>query len=1145
MASFTDSLRGLGINANNNNNATTVQQQQALQSLINTANQVSKDSSNNRRSDISSSSNRPNYFGESRRESNIFENRLKHVEGHYANQEQKEEAPSKARRRLRSTIIQQIHDDEEHHRAAAGLRTKYKARHAVGKQNRISNSSHEVTNLFESLPISERMVVKAPGTTETAHGVALRGTESDKYRKWKKQQQILAASRRKVMEKIRASGHETRDIYLKFNRGESGEVSVGNFVNGLKKMGIHLSGNDIESVADVVDPTNSGIVSFSDFAKAIDGVQAAYSAEKKHETKQRRSSIAKQHKRNDLSKIERMKVAKLMGSLEQKLGVRFGTGSDRLRRLYMSLDRNGDGTVTKEKLRSGMERVGIDLSDMEYNTFLQRIERTGADQPKMNQNDVYYTDLLHAFEPDKDPSLDLKNVKTKGKKRTGVSTKYRKNWTDLDLSDDSYKKYQKHAQPVDHIEKQMNELNKHADIKFEGSKGRLRPTPMTAEERKVQGMKRLVLNKLYERGKTTTKAFLDLDSDRDGIVTKDDLRKGLMSRLGIPLKEEQINLLSEHLGRGMKGEGAMIQEFVAAFEDIDGNHGYSNDIRGTGGGGEVEGPVAAALGHDAVINWKGSREHRGQLSRSLTARGTANMGPQYSAAYLNQDPVSARKAAVEKAYTETPNRDARRGRALAEQIGERLSQKSSDISKLFIEMDTHKHGSLSYKEFREGLDAAGVHMSDDDFRLVAKQIDPVGDGRIEYVDFARTVKGDQRHPDDLTVSPQKTNVVTKEGKAIRVGMCLTNTSRNHSDAIHELMRMPSMEGARPLHERSDKSEFVLHEEGHVQEKSYEDLSHVATRLKIADTLASKIGDSMREQYVKLERSGDGSLTAQAMHDALAGKGLDINQNEMTVLMQESGVEIKDSDPMNTKLSFDDFKRMTHEAGLGDDAREYDFARAVQLAPGIGHTSGSMKKMEKNRKGTWDIEEHVVKHLTTAAGGESKPRKRVTRDKNIESGVGLSLMTPVQLHANDTNQIGRSVDYNIHNRNYQVKHKFAHPYLYAEHDHIREQKLLGGWERSVNINGRRTSVNNKSGNSSNNKSNTNVTPSRKTVLNASNNKPRGSSRIVKLRSGPPPSPAVVKQSMSRPPQPSPASRRHYTPRQTESQIFQHLQYPHNN
>ena len=45
----------------------------------------------------------------------------------------------------------------------------------------------------------------------------------------------------------------------------------------------------------------------------------------------------------------------------------------------------------------------------------------------MHQNDVYYTDLLHAFEPDKDPSLDVKNVKTKGKKSTAVSTKYLKN----------------------------------------------------------------------------------------------------------------------------------------------------------------------------------------------------------------------------------------------------------------------------------------------------------------------------------------------------------------------------------------------------------------------------------------------------------------------------------------------------------------------------------------------------------------------------------------------------------------------------------------------------------------------------------------------------------------------------------------------
>ena len=121
-----------------------------------------------------------------------------------------------------------------------------------------------------------------------------------------------------------------------------------------------------------------------------------------------------------------MRIAKLMGNLDQKLSVRFGTGSDRLRRLYMSLDRNGDGTVTKDKLRKGMERVGIDLSDNEYSTFLRKIERSGSDQPQMHQNDIYYTDLLRAFEPEQGSVKTSRGNRSKGKKRTGVSRKYRR-----------------------------------------------------------------------------------------------------------------------------------------------------------------------------------------------------------------------------------------------------------------------------------------------------------------------------------------------------------------------------------------------------------------------------------------------------------------------------------------------------------------------------------------------------------------------------------------------------------------------------------------------------------------------------------------------------------------------------------------------
>ena len=285
MASLTDSLRGLGINTKGGN-VTTTQQQEALQSLIDTANQVSKD--NGLGSKIPFSTGRhatSNILSESSKEAHIFENRLKHVEGHYANQEHKGESNQTGETDALFNL-RQLQADEEQHCSAAGLRTRYMEKHNLGKKIRVSNASSGVTGLFDSTPQSEKSAVKAPGDKDSSHGFTLIGRQSDNHRKWKKQQLILAASRRKILEKVRASGHETRDIFLKFNRGESGEVSVSNFVDGLQNMGIHLAENDVESIADIVDPKNTGIVSFAEFAKAVDGIDAAYTAEKKHETVQ-------------------------------------------------------------------------------------------------------------------------------------------------------------------------------------------------------------------------------------------------------------------------------------------------------------------------------------------------------------------------------------------------------------------------------------------------------------------------------------------------------------------------------------------------------------------------------------------------------------------------------------------------------------------------------------------------------------------------------------------------------------------------------------------------------------------------------------------------------------------------------------------
>ena len=104
--------------------------------------------------------------------------------------------------------------------------------------------------------------------------------------------------------------------------------------------------------------------------------------------------------------------------------------------------------------------------------------------------------------------------------------------------------------------------------------GRQRPQPLSQQEREIRNVKRLVLDKLYERGKSTTAAFLELDSDRDGIVTADDVRSGIMHKLGLPLRKDQVELLANSVGHGVNGDGAKVQEFVAAFEALNNDHGY-------------------------------------------------------------------------------------------------------------------------------------------------------------------------------------------------------------------------------------------------------------------------------------------------------------------------------------------------------------------------------------------------------------------------------------------------------------------------------------------------------------------------------------------------------------------------------------------
>lgn len=64
-----------------------------------------------------------------------------------------------------------------------------------------------------------------------------------------------------------------RSVYLQFDRDLDGTVSVPNLRRGLKRLGLSLTNDQVDAVADAADELRSGQVSFAGFVRAVEGTQ--------------------------------------------------------------------------------------------------------------------------------------------------------------------------------------------------------------------------------------------------------------------------------------------------------------------------------------------------------------------------------------------------------------------------------------------------------------------------------------------------------------------------------------------------------------------------------------------------------------------------------------------------------------------------------------------------------------------------------------------------------------------------------------------------------------------------------------------------------------------------------------------------------
>ena len=66
------------------------------------------------------------------------------------------------------------------------------------------------------------------------------------------------------------------------------------------------------------------------------------------------------------------------------------------------------------------------------------------------------------------------------------------------------------------------------------------------------------------------------------------------------------------------------------------------------------------------------------------------------------------------------------------------------------------------------------------------------------------------------------------------------------------------------------------------------------------------------------------------------------------LLVTAGVANNVDAALRTKsIQFNDFKKLIHLTGLGDDVRAYDFARSVQMPPGVGISAGGLRSADRS------------------------------------------------------------------------------------------------------------------------------------------------------------------------------------------------------
>jgi Ca2+-binding EF-hand superfamily protein len=353
-----------------------------------------------------------------------------------------------------------------------------------------------------------------------------------------------------------------------------------------------------------------------------------------------------------------------------------------------------------------------------------------------------------------------------------------------------------------------------------------------------------VARKLKNRSSSTLMdTFLKLDLDRDGYVTRSDLKKSLHNILGIDLTKEQMNAI---FARFSYFDESMIDDdnpLLSPQKAAGKHHGirYADFVKYI---------------HDTALDMPVASDDYGS-SLQLQA---------------SNDPHIASFVPPKDAVTY----DLRRAlnRKLMEHVSKRGGGGNGVDAQLFLSMDTNRSGKVSPEEFQKWLAGVGMDLTEQQCKIIlGKHYHPAGIDLREFVQMIDSIS-ESSHAE---VKPMSWESIDKQHIRGRKLVKKKNGEDNNAEAA--LSTQLLADAVKLCADDSESDQTLIQ--------------------SIAQRIFSK-RYTMLKAFDKLDRDQDGTLSPEELRNALSKGGLEVSDERARSLVSKFG---RDN---NGKLNMSDF-----------------------------------------------------------------------------------------------------------------------------------------------------------------------------------------------------------------------------------------------